>query len=469
MKKLLLFCIVFLCIAGFSQEKRIALVIGNSAYEHGGILKNPVNDANLMASVLSDLGFTVIKKTDASKSVMDAAILDFWRRLAEYDIALFYYAGHGIQVNGTNYLLPIDAIIDDDLALEIEAVDVGKVVNQFERYPDNVNIVILDACRDDPFRSWMRGSSRGFAPMNAPSGTIIGFATAPGATASDGEGLNGLYTEALVEQLIIPQRIEDVFINTRIRVQKLSHKRQIPQEWSQLTGSFFFKSDSQLNDHQQIALNEEINEQNKSIDVGIETNVLDNQNRARDKNVSKKTSKNVEFSLAGGIGFGFTKPHDQVTSELYGSYESTNFFVGFGVNNIDLTINYRFSSKKGDPWAEDWAEGSINSFFTDILMLRSSYSYKLNNFISLYAGAGVGYFMAAENLEWMNSFYKGDNSNYYNRWKAIEYQGFMGLEVYYLFLEIEYSSAKPNKFEIEYSRGELNDLGGIYITIGGKF
>jgi hypothetical protein len=120
-------------------------------------------------------------------------------------------------------------------------VDVGKVVKKFEYYPDNINIVILDACRDNPFRSWVRGGMRGFVAMNAPSGTIIAFATSAGATADDGAGSNGLYTEKLVQQMRIEQRIEDVFINTRVAVQKASGGNQSPQEWSQLTGKFFFK------------------------------------------------------------------------------------------------------------------------------------------------------------------------------------------------------------------------------------
>jgi hypothetical protein len=246
MKKTLFFiCLVF-SVGVFSQEKRLALVIGNSAYEYGGELKNPVNDAYLMSSALQLLGFDVFLKTDATKIETDRAILDFWRKLDEYDVALLYYAGHGIQVNGVNYILPIDAQLEDELSLQIEAIDIGRVVSQFERFPNNTNIVILDACRDNPFRSWMRSSSYGFSAMRAPSGTLIAYATSEGATASDGTGRNGLYTENLTRQMLIPQRIEDVFINTRNQVSRASNGKQNPQEWSQLTGSFYF-TNSQLN------------------------------------------------------------------------------------------------------------------------------------------------------------------------------------------------------------------------------
>ena len=243
MKKLLVFFCIGISLPGFSQEKRLALVIGNSAYEHGGVLKNPVNDAELMAKTLEELDFDVIKKLNATKNELDDAILDFWRKQADYSVSLFYYAGHGVQVDGINYLLPIDAELEDELALRIEAIDVNEVVSQFGRFPNNINIVILDACRDDPFRTWVRSGSAGFAAMPAPSGTLIAFATAPGATASDGRDGNGLYTLHLTQQLIIPQRIEDVFINTRVKVRYASGGKQNPQEWSQLTGRFSFVID----------------------------------------------------------------------------------------------------------------------------------------------------------------------------------------------------------------------------------
>jgi len=236
------FTFLFFSLQLFTQtsERRLALVIGNAAYQYSGILLNPVNDANLIATILQDLGFTVIKRTNATKEQMDIAILNFWRKLGNCDVALFYYAGHGVQVNGINYLIPVDAKLYDRFAVEIEAVDVSKVVSKFEYYPENVNIVILDACRDNPFRSWVRGGMRGFTAIPAPSGTIIAFATSAGATASDGTGANGLYTEKLVQQMKINQRVEDVFINTRVAVQQASGGRQSPQEWSKLTGKFYF-------------------------------------------------------------------------------------------------------------------------------------------------------------------------------------------------------------------------------------
>ncbi len=225
-------------------EKRLALVIGNSRYTNGQILKNPANDAALMASTLQSLGFEVIKSVDATKQSMEQAIKDFSTKLPDCNVALFYYAGHGIQVDGSNYLVPIDAVLAKKEDCKFEGVEVNYIVQEFEKYPKNVNIVILDACRSNPFRSWSRGvnAEPGFKAINPTSGTIISFATSEGSTASDGSGNNGLFTEQLVKQMEIPQPIESVFKKTRVQVQKLSNSEQSPQEWSQLTGDFYFKN-----------------------------------------------------------------------------------------------------------------------------------------------------------------------------------------------------------------------------------
>jgi len=224
-----------------TNEKRLALVIGNSNYTGGSVLKNPVNDANLMAKTLQNLGFEVIKRVDANKQSMEQAIRDFSKKLPTCNVALFYYAGHGVQVDGLNYLIPTDAKLNEKIDCKFEAVSVNYVVEEFEKYPNNVNVVILDACRNDPFRSWARGGERGFKAISPTSGTIISFATSEGSTASDGSGTNGLFTQELVKQMSVPQPIESVFKKTRVQVQKLSNGGQSPQEWSQLTGDFYFK------------------------------------------------------------------------------------------------------------------------------------------------------------------------------------------------------------------------------------
>jgi hypothetical protein len=223
-------------------EKRLALVIGNSDYGSSIVLKNPVNDANLMEGTLKNLGFNVIKLINATKIDMTAALRDFSKKLSEYSVTLFYYAGHGVQVNGLNYLIPTDAILKDPGDCKWEAILINDIVEEFEKVPENINIVILDACRDNPFRSWSRGGgAQGFRVMNAVNGTIISYATGENSTAADGSDKNGTFTEELVKQMNIPQSIYQVFNNTRKQVMKRTNNLQRPTESNNLTGDFYFK------------------------------------------------------------------------------------------------------------------------------------------------------------------------------------------------------------------------------------
>ena len=222
-------------------EKRLALVMGNSQYRNSAPLKNPVNDANLMEATLKELGFEVIKILDAGFNEMRSAIREFEDKLPEYNIALFYYAGHGNQVDGKNYLIPTDAKLEKPGDCKFEAIEVNLIVDEFERYQENTNIVILDACRNNPFAAWARGGEAGFRAMSFTSGTIVAYATSEGATAADGKGNNGMYTEELIKQMLIPQPISSVFINTRAQVRKLSNNLQIPSETNKLNGEFYFR------------------------------------------------------------------------------------------------------------------------------------------------------------------------------------------------------------------------------------
>jgi len=222
-------------------EKRLALVMGNSEYSNTLALKNPVSDANLIEGTLKTLGFEVIKRINASKTEMEQAIREFSEKLPDYNVALFYYAGHGIQVGGENYLIPTNAILDKESDCQWEAVGVNTIVKQFEQVPENVNIIILDACRDNPFKSWSRGAPQGFKMLNTVSGTFVAFATSENSTASDGLGVNGVYTEELVRQMVIPQSISGVFNNTRRQVMQRTNNRQVPTESSKLVGDFYFK------------------------------------------------------------------------------------------------------------------------------------------------------------------------------------------------------------------------------------
>ena len=161
------------------EEPRLALVIGNSAYREAP-LRNPVNDARAMAQRLRELGFTVIAHENATKRTMEAAIIEFGRRLGEGGVGAFYYAGHGLQVRGRNYLVPVDCEIDDEASTRVAAVDVELLLEQMNEARNRINLVVLDACRNNPFERRMRGGSRGLAAVDAARGTLIAYATVAG-------------------------------------------------------------------------------------------------------------------------------------------------------------------------------------------------------------------------------------------------------------------------------------------------
>ena len=222
-------------------EKRLALVIGNSRYNNKQPLKNPENDANLMAGTLQSLDFKVIKKTNLGLDSMETVIRQFSRMMRDYNVVLFYFAGHGVQVDGQNYLLPIDAKLEKREDCSLESYSVNLLMEEFQKYPNNINIAILDACRNNPFTNWSRGGEAVFVPITKTNGTFISFATGPGTTAADGTSANGLFTEELVHQLNIVQSISSVFLKTRVNVWERSNHKQRPQEWNDLNGDFYFK------------------------------------------------------------------------------------------------------------------------------------------------------------------------------------------------------------------------------------
>ncbi len=225
------------------SQKRLALVIGNSNYTMSP-LKNPVNDAKLMAAELRKLGFEVMSYTDLSQVEMKKHIREFGDKLnRQKGVGLFYYAGHGIQLNGENYLVPVSAVINKEQDVELESVNLKRVLGEMDYAQNDLNIIILDACRNNPFaRSFRSGGGNGLATTTAPKGTFIAYATAPGSVASDGTGENGLYTQELVKALEHPgYKIEDVFKEVRNKVYKLSNEKQVPWENSSIFGDFYFK------------------------------------------------------------------------------------------------------------------------------------------------------------------------------------------------------------------------------------
>ena len=225
--------------------KRVALVIGNSQYKTAPLV-NPVNDARLMTETLKQLGFEVIETLDANQRTMKRAIRDFGKSLDEAGedaVGLFYYAGHGVQVGGANYLIPIGAEIVTEGDVDIEAVSANGILRTVDFARNNLNIIILDACRNNPYARSFRSGTRGLAEMRAARGVLISYATAPGEVALDGDGENSPYTAALTRFMTeegLP--VEQTFKKVRIAVSRETNGLQTPWESSSLTGEFYFQA-----------------------------------------------------------------------------------------------------------------------------------------------------------------------------------------------------------------------------------
>lgn len=249
-----LFCVAFFSLQaqtvrrierpGVALDDRWALVIGNAGYDTGR-LNNPVNDAGDMSRVLSELGFTVELLENAEHLAMEDAIRQFGRELREGGVGLFYFAGHGVQVGGRNYLIPVGGRIESETEIPYKSVDLTYVLDHMGAGADRLNIVVLDACRDNPFQegpSLARSFSnlrQGLAKQEAPAGTIIAYATDPGDVAADGNGRNGIFTEHLIDALAVEGlTIEEVFKRTRQGVYRATGGRQLPWTSSSLLGDF---------------------------------------------------------------------------------------------------------------------------------------------------------------------------------------------------------------------------------------
>jgi len=221
---------------------RIALVIGNGAYVASPLV-NPARDARAVAERLRDAGFRVTLKVDAPRRELQEAIRGFGDALARDNraVGVFYYAGHGVQLNWRNFMLPVDAHIQRPADIAAQGVDVGLLLEGLSRARNPLNLVILDACRNNPFGPDFRTSDRGLSQLDAPPGTLLAYATAPGNTADDGEGEHGLYTANLLQEMKVPGApVEDVFKRVRLAVRRASDGAQIPWESTSLEGDFSF-------------------------------------------------------------------------------------------------------------------------------------------------------------------------------------------------------------------------------------
>jgi hypothetical protein len=227
-------------------ETRVALIIGNSVYQKPDMrLANPANDAKAMADKLQSAGFVTIVKYNAKRADFYHALNEFSDKIARdpHAVGLFYYAGHAVQADGVNYLIPVDAEIEAQSDLEPNAFDAGRVLKSMAAAQNEMNIVILDACRNNPLPK-TRGMDRGLARIDAPSGTFIAFSAGPGQTAQDGAaGSNGVFTGEFLKAMSEPGLpLEQVFKKVIIGVKAATKGAQTPWQESSLQGDFFFYS-----------------------------------------------------------------------------------------------------------------------------------------------------------------------------------------------------------------------------------
>ena len=291
--------------------KRTALVIGNAGYQHANPLKNPLNDAKAMEATLKELGFEVKKLTDVNRASLKEAINQWGKTLAGYDVALFFYAGHALEIDGTNFLCPVNANPLNRAQVEDETVTMRLITGWMEEARTKTNIILLDACRDNPFRSF-RSNEGGLANMSAPSGTFIGFAATPGKKASDGDRTNGLYTEAILKAIKTPnQTIDQSFNQVNAYVRQASGGAQVPFKNSSLEADFYFVVTENANVSNQKNYEDLLNQ-------GVE---------ATNKNDRKKAVDVFKKARALANGFGLS---DEKAGKLYEQFSKKgDKYVGY--------------------------------------------------------------------------------------------------------------------------------------------
>ncbi len=230
------------------RAPKLALVIGNGGYKDAPELKNAVNDARSMAAALRELKFSVTEVVNADRRRIQAALRSYTETVAaSQGVGLFYFAGHGLQLAWRNYLLPVDAAIDKPDDLKTQGVEVDGLIRQLGKAANPMNLIVLDACRENPFAKDFRSRAKGLSQMDAPLNTLLAYATSPGNVASDGEGSNGLYTEHLLRELQVPEaKVEDVFKRVRLGVRLKSNGAQIPWESTSLEEDFWFRPPERL-------------------------------------------------------------------------------------------------------------------------------------------------------------------------------------------------------------------------------
>ncbi len=360
------------------NERKVALIIGNGEYSSSP-LANSVNDANDIADALQDCGFTIIKRINANRSQMRGAVRLFGREINEGAIGLFYYAGHGMQVSGENFLVPIGAEVASEDEVEDECLKVSSILRKMETAGNRLNIIILDACRNNPFGRSFRSGNMGLAKMDAPTGSILAYATAPGSIAADGSERNGLYTSKLLKYIRKSDlEIGRLFRLVRTEVVKDSGNKQVPWESSSLMGDFYFLKSRAI----------AVKRDNKPVDqrgkLYIQTNPVN----------AMVTFFNHHKKFQQGMELDVDRYEIVITAEGYQSTkkwikieegEETSIFVRLSrLINFVLDGNFSDFGKPGGPWGTGaysnygiwWNSKNAKSDANKILLKPDNFLYK---------------------------------------------------------------------------------------------
>lgn len=416
MKQLAFVTMLLLCaiLSAADADNRIALVIGNSTYPSSP-LKNPVNDARAMANTLQELDFKVTAAYNVrSYQELIKLIRDFGNELQKGGVGLFYYAGHGVQIEGNNYLIPTQADIRKEGDVELEAVDLNRVLNEMQYARNEVNIIILDACRDNPYSSSFRSTTRGLASITKPvPDCLIAYATQPNGVARDGEGENGVFTEELLKAIKTPGlSLTQVMMQVRNGVKTRTNNEQLPWENSLLTRDFFFKPETKeptqpepVKTDAAPALVAVVNEPVRSTPppAPVSTPVT------QKKYVPADMPRQYKINFQGNLGLDFPGSHSLSVSGTTNDY-GTGVGVSIGVEGFytykmfmaGLGLEYMAPrSVTDDNFADDFKPSF--SFIPIYFTGKFSLPLKPEFFGEVFVNLGYSFFMA-------NNDYTGDDS-----------------------------------------------------------
>ncbi|OJJ14271.1 hypothetical protein BKI52_43070 [marine bacterium AO1-C] len=316
------------------NEKRLALLIGNSNYQVAGKLKNPRNDVDLIAEVLKKLGFKTKAVKDVTRKKFLIALNIFGQELDDYDLGFFFFAGHGIQVNGENYLLPIDADPKNENEVEYDCINAQRILRKMENAQSKTNIMVLDACRNNPFtKSWSRSPSmQGLTYMSAPYGSLIAYSTAPNKVAEDGIGKNSSYSEVLAEEMLAPNMtIIQVLQKVRNRLIKKLSGKQVPWESTSMLEDLVL-NDGRYTSFKTLCQAIQYNKDNDYILNNLRLSIKDFKVKENINHATDSEGKKIIETLV-AIGFNF---------------ENFNNLLVTKYDNGEREFNFSFKSKKVD-------------------------------------------------------------------------------------------------------------------------